>query len=104
MKRTELMNFAQSLVSSLEEVADKVASIESIISGNDDCCNEEQDTTDYVEEPEDDYTEEPMDEGEEPVEESEGEDEPVEEDGGEEPVATEFSEKHYQKVKDFLAL
>ena len=92
LTRRELKNFAESLCQSLEEVADKIGTIEAIINGGD---------------TEDDYVEE------EPVVEDD-DDVPAEDDYVEEPAVPEteveaenFSEKEsnrYASVKAFLNL
>lgn len=89
--KAELRNFAESLASSLEEVADKIGTIEAIINGNEPVDEDE----DYVEEP----TEEDESETDaEPVENGEGE--------GEATADENFSDAtaHYENVKNFLTL
>ena len=94
--KAELRNFAESLASSLEEVADKIGTIEAIINGD------EGAETETVDEDED-YVEEPTEE-----EESETDAEPVEngEGGGEATADENFSDAtaHYENVKNFLTL
>ena len=100
----DLRNFAESLTAALEEVADKISTIEGIINGTDDT--------------EDDVVEEPVADTDTETEEV-SYDAPVEEDDTEtaveEPAATmegdgeateeeNFSEKRYQSVKDYLSL
>lgn len=84
--KAELRNFAESLASSLEEVADKIGTIEAIINGNDGAETETVEDEDYVEEP---------------TEESETDTEPAEETADEN-----FSDAtaHYENVKNFLTL
>ena len=102
----DLRNFAESLTAALEEVADKISTIEDIINGTDDT--------------EDDVVEEPVADTDTETETEEvSYDAPVEEDDTEtaveEPAATmegdgeatekeNFSEKRYQSVKDYLSL
>ena len=91
--KAALRNFAESLASSLEEVADKIGTIEAIINGNEAVDGDE----DYVEEP----TEEDESETDaEPVENGEGEGE------GEATADENFSDAtaHYENVKNFLTL
>ena len=99
----DLRNFAESLTAALEEVADKISTIEGIINGTDDT--------------EDDVVEEPVADTDTETEEV-SYDAPVEDDtetAVEEPAATmegdgeateeeNFSEKRYQSVKDYLSL
>ena len=108
ISRKDLFNFTESLVGSIEEVATKIAQIESILSGTDEHTEVEEE--DYVEEPTEDYEEE---EDEEPtdndvVEEPAvtEEDEEVVEEPTEETEPVEFSEKsasRYETVKSFLS-
>lgn len=92
--KAELRNFAESLASSLEEVADKIGTIEAIING-DDGAEAEGEDEDYVEEPTEDSETDT-----EPVENEEGEGE------GEATADENFSDAtaHYENVKNFLAL
>ena len=91
--KAELRNFAESLASSLEEVADKIGTIEAIINGD------EGAETETVDEDED-YVEEPTEE------ESETDTEPVENGEGEATADENFSDAtaHYENVKNFLTL
>ena len=94
-----LRNFAESLASSLEEVADKIGTIEAIINGDEGAETETVDEDeDYVEEPSEEEDESETDA--EPVENGEGEGE------GEATADENFSDAtaHYENVKNFLTL
>lgn len=101
MTQKSLRNFAESLTDAIEEVADKIGTIESILNGGDEEVDGEDDYTaeePVVEEPAVEDTTAP--EAEEPVTDEAPAEEPA---VAPETETEQFSENRYQSVKDFLS-